>query len=165
MHFTIIHLIQTWTECMSMILVKSFLSTALNKTHSRHLFQWQLKHTNYICLVSLGMSFSLVWLLWYESNFILKRVHEEVCGLMGAQHVSPLHLPWLCYVCSSNAVFSRLHPQIVDDDGQLSSSEGSTIDCLPGGEGGESVDFELEEAMEPDACFPDGEYYYNHHLH
>ncbi|XP_068560220.1 sodium channel, voltage-gated, type I-like, alpha isoform X1 [Cebidichthys violaceus] len=45
---------------------------------------------------------------------------------------------------------------IVDDDGQLSSSEGSTIDCGPGGEGGESVDFELEESMEPDACFPDG---------
>uniref|UniRef100_A0A8C3B1A0 Sodium channel protein n=1 Tax=Cyclopterus lumpus TaxID=8103 RepID=A0A8C3B1A0_CYCLU len=41
------------------------------------------------------------------------------------------------------------------DDGQLSSSEGSTIDCGPGGEGGESVDFELEESMEPDACFPD----------
>uniref|UniRef100_A0A8C3GBW5 Sodium channel protein n=1 Tax=Cyclopterus lumpus TaxID=8103 RepID=A0A8C3GBW5_CYCLU len=37
----------------------------------------------------------------------------------------------------------------------LSSSEGSTIDCGPGGEGGESVDFELEESMEPDACFPD----------
>ncbi|XP_037646540.1 sodium channel, voltage-gated, type I-like, alpha [Sebastes umbrosus] len=45
---------------------------------------------------------------------------------------------------------------IVDDDGQSSSSEGSTIDCLPGGEGGESVDFELEEIMEPDACFPEG---------
>ncbi|XP_068184659.1 sodium channel, voltage-gated, type I-like, alpha [Antennarius striatus] len=43
-----------------------------------------------------------------------------------------------------------------DDDDQLSSSEGSTVDCLPGGEGGESVDFELEDPMEPDACFPDG---------
>ncbi|XP_068602035.1 sodium channel protein type 2 subunit alpha-like [Brachionichthys hirsutus] len=38
----------------------------------------------------------------------------------------------------------------------LSSSEGSTVDCLPGGEGGESIDFELEDTMEPDACFPDG---------
>ncbi|XP_054471255.1 sodium channel, voltage-gated, type I-like, alpha isoform X1 [Anoplopoma fimbria] len=37
----------------------------------------------------------------------------------------------------------------------LFSSEGSTIDCLPGGDR-ESVDFELEEAMEPDACFTDG---------
>ncbi|XP_071329963.1 sodium channel, voltage-gated, type I-like, alpha isoform X1 [Trachinotus anak] len=43
---------------------------------------------------------------------------------------------------------------IVDDDGQFSSSEGSTVD-IPGGEGGESVDFELEESMDPDACFPD----------
>ncbi|XP_031154177.1 sodium channel, voltage-gated, type I-like, alpha isoform X2 [Sander lucioperca] len=45
---------------------------------------------------------------------------------------------------------------IVDDDDQSSSSEGSTIDGVPGGEGRDSVDFELEESMEPDACFPDG---------
>ncbi|XP_070832078.1 sodium channel, voltage-gated, type I-like, alpha [Chaetodon trifascialis] len=45
---------------------------------------------------------------------------------------------------------------VIDNDGQLSSSEGSTVDGLPGGEGGESLDFELEESMEPDACFPDG---------
>uniref|UniRef100_A0A8D0D7N2 Sodium channel protein n=1 Tax=Sander lucioperca TaxID=283035 RepID=A0A8D0D7N2_SANLU len=42
------------------------------------------------------------------------------------------------------------------DDDQSSSSEGSTIDGVPGGEGRDSVDFELEESMEPDACFPDG---------
>ncbi|TNN84568.1 Sodium channel protein type 3 subunit alpha [Liparis tanakae] len=40
-------------------------------------------------------------------------------------------------------------------DDQVSSSEGSTVDFGPGGEG-ESVDFELEESMEPDGCFPDG---------
>ncbi|XP_028447469.1 sodium channel, voltage-gated, type I-like, alpha isoform X6 [Perca flavescens] len=45
---------------------------------------------------------------------------------------------------------------IVDDDDQSSSSEGSTIDGVPGVEGRDSVDFELEESMEPDACFPDG---------
>uniref|UniRef100_A0A3Q3QWW3 Sodium channel protein n=1 Tax=Monopterus albus TaxID=43700 RepID=A0A3Q3QWW3_MONAL len=44
----------------------------------------------------------------------------------------------------------------LDDDGQLSSSEGSTVDCMPAGEGGESVNFELEESMDPGACFPDG---------
>lgn len=65
-------------------------------------------------------------------------------------------------VCSSITGFTRLHPQIVDDDGQFSSSEGSTVDGVLGGDGGESVDFELEESMEPDACFPDGEYHYNH---
>uniref|UniRef100_A0A8C4I0H9 Sodium channel protein n=1 Tax=Dicentrarchus labrax TaxID=13489 RepID=A0A8C4I0H9_DICLA len=37
----------------------------------------------------------------------------------------------------------------------FSSSEGSTVDGLPGGEGEGSVDIELEESMEPDACFPD----------
>uniref|UniRef100_A0A3Q1APS0 Sodium channel protein n=1 Tax=Amphiprion ocellaris TaxID=80972 RepID=A0A3Q1APS0_AMPOC len=36
----------------------------------------------------------------------------------------------------------------------FSSSEGSTVDGLPAGEGGDSLDFELEEAMDPDACFP-----------
>ncbi|KAI9530440.1 hypothetical protein NQZ68_004458 [Dissostichus eleginoides] len=46
-------------------------------------------------------------------------------------------------------------PEIVEDDDQVSSSEGSTIDGLPGREGVESVDFELEEFAEPDACFPD----------
>ncbi|XP_041857898.1 sodium channel, voltage-gated, type I-like, alpha isoform X1 [Melanotaenia boesemani] len=45
---------------------------------------------------------------------------------------------------------------VIDDDGQFSSSEGSTVDGLPAGEGADSIDFELEEAMEPDACFPAG---------
>ncbi|KAM3607372.1 uncharacterized protein V6R79_006523 [Siganus canaliculatus] len=44
----------------------------------------------------------------------------------------------------------------IDDDDQYSSSEGSTIDGPLGGEGAESVDSELAESMEPDACFPDG---------
>ncbi|KAK5861223.1 hypothetical protein PBY51_022637 [Eleginops maclovinus] len=47
-------------------------------------------------------------------------------------------------------------PVIVEDDDQVSSSEGSTIDGLPGGEGIDSVNFELEEFIEPDACFTDG---------
>ncbi|CAI5656147.1 unnamed protein product [Oreochromis niloticus] len=41
-----------------------------------------------------------------------------------------------------------------DDDGQSSSSEGSTVDGLPAGEGAISVDFELEDTMDPDPCFP-----------
>ncbi|XP_071394230.1 sodium channel, voltage-gated, type I-like, alpha [Centroberyx affinis] len=45
---------------------------------------------------------------------------------------------------------------MVDDDGQFSSSEGSTVDIRAPGEGGESMDFELEESMDPDACFTDG---------
>ncbi|XP_069388610.1 sodium channel, voltage-gated, type I-like, alpha [Paralichthys olivaceus] len=42
-----------------------------------------------------------------------------------------------------------------EDDGQLSTSEGSTVDGLGAGEG-ESLDFELEEFIDPDACFPEG---------
>uniref|UniRef100_A0AAQ4Q2H4 Sodium channel protein n=1 Tax=Gasterosteus aculeatus aculeatus TaxID=481459 RepID=A0AAQ4Q2H4_GASAC len=52
--------------------------------------------------------------------------------------------------------FSSLSSDIVEDDGQLSSSDGSTVDLGPGGEGGESMDFELDNSMVPDACFPDG---------
>uniref|UniRef100_A0A7N8YG32 Sodium channel protein n=1 Tax=Mastacembelus armatus TaxID=205130 RepID=A0A7N8YG32_9TELE len=37
----------------------------------------------------------------------------------------------------------------------LSSSEGSTVDGMAAGEGEESIDLELEESMDPDACFPD----------
>ncbi|XP_077392677.1 sodium channel, voltage-gated, type I-like, alpha [Festucalex cinctus] len=42
----------------------------------------------------------------------------------------------------------------IDDEGQLSTSEGSTVDL--GEKDGDSLDLELEESMEPDACFPDG---------
>uniref|UniRef100_A0A668AKL9 Sodium channel protein n=1 Tax=Myripristis murdjan TaxID=586833 RepID=A0A668AKL9_9TELE len=41
-------------------------------------------------------------------------------------------------------------------DGQLSSSEGSTVDLRVPGEGGESLDIELEESVDPDGCFTDG---------
>lgn len=51
------------------------------------------------------------------------------------------------------------HLQMMEDDDQFSSSEGSTVNCPLGGERGESVDFELEESLEPDACFPDSEGY------
>lgn len=79
--------------------------------------------------------------------------------------VDSMAAPYICHssiICSSNAGFARFHPQIVEDDDQFSSSEGSTVDDIAGRDGGESVDFELEESMEPDACFPDGKYNYNH---
>lgn len=57
----------------------------------------------------------------------------------------------------------RFHVQNVEDDDEYSSSEGSTVDCPLGGERGESVDFELDKAMEPDACFFDGEDYSHWH--
>ena len=71
----------------------------------------------------------------------------------------------ISYAFSPNADFALLSLQNVDDDGQLSSSsEGSTIDGMAGADGEGSVELELEEIMEPDACFPDGEYFYIHHI-
>lgn len=49
--------------------------------------------------------------------------------------------------------------KVNDDDGQYSSSEGSTVEGLPSGEGGESIDLDLEESVEPSACFPEGEHF------
>lgn len=53
----------------------------------------------------------------------------------------------------------------MEDDGELSSSEGSTVDGMAAGERVESVDFELEESMDPDECFPDGEYGFSYCHH
>ncbi|XP_019744421.1 sodium channel, voltage-gated, type I-like, alpha isoform X2 [Hippocampus comes] len=52
---------------------------------------------------------------------------------------------------SSDAAGCRV---TINDDGQLSTSEASTVDL--GEKDGDSLDYELEESMEPDACFPDG---------
>uniref|UniRef100_A0A668AXG2 Sodium channel protein n=1 Tax=Myripristis murdjan TaxID=586833 RepID=A0A668AXG2_9TELE len=59
-------------------------------------------------------------------------------------------------ICSVNSGFTWLHLQIPEEDGQLSSSEGSTVDLRVPGEGGESLDIELEESVDPDGCFTDG---------
>ncbi|XP_072770549.1 sodium channel, voltage-gated, type I-like, alpha isoform X2 [Nerophis lumbriciformis] len=45
-------------------------------------------------------------------------------------------------------------PVTADVDGHISSSEGSTVDFGENREGGESIDLEFEESMDPDACFP-----------
>ncbi|XP_061925806.1 sodium channel, voltage-gated, type I-like, alpha isoform X1 [Entelurus aequoreus] len=45
-------------------------------------------------------------------------------------------------------------PATADADGHISSSEGSTVDFGENREGGESIDLEFEESMDPDACFP-----------
>ncbi|KAM9343613.1 LOW QUALITY PROTEIN: sodium channel, voltage-gated, type I-like, alpha [Pholidichthys leucotaenia] len=59
-------------------------------------------------------------------------------------------------VSSEVAACHVIVDDVDEDDEQLSSSEGSTVNALPAGEGGESLDFEFEEAMDPDACFPAG---------
>ncbi|XP_055086412.1 sodium channel, voltage-gated, type I-like, alpha [Periophthalmus magnuspinnatus] len=53
---------------------------------------------------------------------------------------------------SSSTDLAAFHMN-VDDDGQLSSSEGSTVDFGSAGDRGESIDFELDEFMDPDPCF------------
>ncbi|XP_051567838.1 sodium channel protein type 2 subunit alpha-like isoform X2 [Myxocyprinus asiaticus] len=41
-------------------------------------------------------------------------------------------------------------------DAVLSSSEGSTVDIRPPGEGAESIELEPEESLDPEACFTEG---------
>lgn len=62
--------------------------------------------------------------------------------------LKPTHSPCFFHVLKIN-----------DDDGQYSSSEGSTVEALPSGEGGESIDLDLEESVEPSGCFPEGEHF------
>lgn len=93
----------------------------------------------------------------------VKSCYSKYCFFYYFIHCKSLNS--VCCICSSKTSSTWLPPQIVDDDGQLSSSEGSTVHGLPDGEGRESLDFELEDSMYPDACFPDGEYCHNHHHH
>lgn len=42
----------------------------------------------------------------------------------------------------------------------LSSSEGSTVDIRPPGDGVDSVELEPEESLDPEACFTEGKGYW-----
>ncbi|CAI5656150.1 unnamed protein product [Oreochromis niloticus] len=44
-------------------------------------------------------------------------------------------------------------PAIIIDDGQFSCSDASTVDDVPAGKRGISADFELEDDIDPNACF------------
>ncbi|XP_039884123.1 sodium channel protein type 3 subunit alpha-like [Simochromis diagramma] len=44
-------------------------------------------------------------------------------------------------------------PAIIIDDGQFSCSDASTVDDVPAGKRGNSADFELEDDIDPNACF------------
>ncbi|KAG7466902.1 hypothetical protein MATL_G00147220 [Megalops atlanticus] len=46
--------------------------------------------------------------------------------------------------------------KLADADDALSSSEGSTVDVRHPGEGGEYMEVELEESLDPDPCFTEG---------
>lgn len=61
----------------------------------------------------------------------------------------------LASTSTSDRVTLLLCPQKLADP-QLSSSEGSTVDIRPPGEGGESVEMELEESLDPEPCFTEG---------
>ena len=65
----------------------------------------------------------------------------------------------LSCVCCANVALAWLPLQQLSEDHPLSSSEGSTVDIRPPGEGEGSVGMEPEESMEPEGCFTDGERY------
>ncbi|XP_050975168.1 sodium channel, voltage-gated, type I-like, alpha isoform X2 [Labeo rohita] len=66
------------------------------------------------------------------------------------------------FECLNTEDFSSLSSDLEEDKEKLSdvapsSSEGSTVDLRPLGKDGEdALDFELEESMDPDACFTPG---------
>uniref|UniRef100_A0A8C8J7B0 Sodium channel protein n=1 Tax=Oncorhynchus tshawytscha TaxID=74940 RepID=A0A8C8J7B0_ONCTS len=62
----------------------------------------------------------------------------------------------LSWVCCANVAMAWLPLQQLSEDHPLSSSEGSTVDIRPPGEGEGSVGMEPEESMEPEGCFTDG---------
>uniref|UniRef100_A0A8C7SH22 Sodium channel protein n=1 Tax=Oncorhynchus mykiss TaxID=8022 RepID=A0A8C7SH22_ONCMY len=62
----------------------------------------------------------------------------------------------LSWVCCANVALAWLPLQQLSEDHPLSSSEGSTVDIRPPGEGEGSVGMEPEESMEPEGCFTDG---------
>ncbi|CAL8268665.1 unnamed protein product [Lota lota] len=56
----------------------------------------------------------------------------------------------------SSESFELEDDKAVNDEDQHSSSEGSTVDLRGPGERGISLELELEESMDPDACFTEG---------
>ncbi|XP_066542488.1 sodium channel, voltage-gated, type I-like, alpha isoform X2 [Hoplias malabaricus] len=62
--------------------------------------------------------------------------------------------------CPNMEDFSSYSSDMEEDKDKLSdtmsSSEGSTVDIRAPREGGQTLDFELEESMDPEACFTDG---------
>jgi len=61
----------------------------------------------------------------------------------------------VCFLVS-NCVAAWMAVQKLPVDAVLSSSEGSTVDIRPPGEGAESVELEPEESLDPEACFTEG---------
>lgn len=60
--------------------------------------------------------------------------------------------------CNFVLFFSSSIMQKLDVEPQpLSSSEGSTVDIRPPGDGVDSVELEPEESLDPEACFTEGE--------
>lgn len=60
--------------------------------------------------------------------------------------------------CTANWPSPATTAQKLDVEPQrLSSSEGSTVDMRPPGDGVDSVELEPEESLDPEACFTEGE--------
>lgn len=67
-------------------------------------------------------------------------------------------LLWPSYPCDANSPSPAPVQKLdVEPQHQLSSSEGSTVDIRPPGDGVDSVELEPEESLDPEACFTEGE--------
>lgn len=75
------------------------------------------------------------------------------------RRLAPVTTTWLSR--RGNSPVTHLFPtptQKLDVEPQhLSSSEGSTVDIRPPGDGVDSVELEPEESLDPEACFTEGE--------
>uniref|UniRef100_A0A8C7W1V0 Sodium channel protein n=1 Tax=Oncorhynchus mykiss TaxID=8022 RepID=A0A8C7W1V0_ONCMY len=85
-----------------------------------------------------------------------KEVSMILCGTIMSAPGQMLVSQALSWVCCANVALAWLPLQQLSEDHPLSSSEGSTVDIRPPGEGEGSVGMEPEESMEPEGCFTDG---------
>uniref|UniRef100_A0A8C7MR77 Sodium channel protein n=1 Tax=Oncorhynchus kisutch TaxID=8019 RepID=A0A8C7MR77_ONCKI len=85
-----------------------------------------------------------------------KEVSMILCGTIMSAPGQMLVSQGLSWVCCANVALAWLPLQQLSEDHPLSSSEGSTVDIRPPGEGEGSVGMEPEESMEPEGCFTDG---------
>uniref|UniRef100_A0A8C2G6Z8 Sodium channel protein n=1 Tax=Cyprinus carpio TaxID=7962 RepID=A0A8C2G6Z8_CYPCA len=77
-------------------------------------------------------------------------------GIEEGDYMSFIHNPSLTVtvpIAVGESDFENLNTEDFSSD---SSSEGSTVDIRPPGEGAESVELEPEESLDPEACFTEG---------
>uniref|UniRef100_A0A8C6NPB1 Sodium channel protein n=1 Tax=Nothobranchius furzeri TaxID=105023 RepID=A0A8C6NPB1_NOTFU len=100
------------------------------------------------------------------SNHTLLEITKDASG--ECDYMSFIHNPSLTVtvpIAVGESDFENLNTEDFSSDSSdlegskepLSSSEGSTVDIRPPGDGAESVELEPEESLDPEACFTEGE--------